>query len=210
MLMASYILKDGDLILASGSRTRQKLLEDMHIAFTAIPAQIDEEAIKQAASADNIDPAGIAEMLADLKAQQIALSKDEYILGCDQILVCDGQIYSKAQTPQIAEQHLRQLSGSTHQLISAAVMYFGKQRIWHHVAISELTMRQLSDDDIASYCALNRDALTSSVGCYQLENGGAHLFSRISGDFFDILGLPLLPLLGFFRQRGLEYKGQHR
>lgn len=208
--MRKYFLKDGDLVLASGSATRQKLLDDMHIAITAQPAQIDEEAVKRAGMADNIPPQDIAEILAELKAQQIALTHDGYVLGCDQILVCDGQIYSKADTAEIAEHQLRQLAGVTHQLISAAVIYFGKQRIWHHVAISELTMRQLSDDEIASYCMANKDALTTSVGCYQLERGGAHLFSSISGDFFDILGLPLLPLLAFLRQRGLEYRGQNQ
>jgi len=206
--MHKYSLTDGELILASASVTRQKMLADMHIAFTAIPAQIDEQAVKHAGHADNMRPQDIAEMLADLKARQIALARPDYVLGCDQILVCEGQIYSKADTEEAAKQHLRALSGKTHQLISAAVIYFHNSRIWHHVASASLTMKQLSDEEIDSYCLLNTDALTGSVGCYQLERGGAHLFTSISGDFFDILGLPLLPLLGFLRSRGLDVKEQ--
>ena len=207
--MHSYSLKDGDLILASASVTRQKMLADMHIACTAIPAHIDEQAVKQAGLADNMRPEDIAEMLADLKARQIALTRADYVLGCDQLLVCDGQIFSKAETEAAARQNLKALSGKTHQLISAAVIYFQNNRIWHHVASASLTMKQLSDDEIDAHCTLNSEALLNSVGCYQLERGGAHLFTSISGDFFDILGLPLLPLLGFLRNRGLELKEQN-
>ncbi len=202
--MRCFAMPDGKIILASASPTRQDMLRKIHLSFEAKPAFIDEEAIKMAGQEENVPQDDIVVTLAELKAQQIADSAPDYILGCDQILTCEDKIFSKPQHPDDARAQLAQLSGKTHYLKTAIVVFHNHRRIWHHLATSTLHMRKLDKRDIEDYSLLYEPQLTQSPGSYQIENGGAHLFHKIEGDFYDILGLPLLPLLDFLRNRGLS------
>ena len=171
--------------------------------FDAKAAPIDEEAIKQAGLAENVPPDDIAITLAALKAQKLASQKEGYIIGCDQLLSCEGAIFSKPRSKQEAAQHLEKLSGKTHRLHNAVVVFQAGRRIWHHCSYADLTMRKLTAQDIADYLAFCGSDCLSSPGCYQIEAGGAQLFSEIKGVYYDILGLPLLPLLQLLREHGL-------
>ena len=149
----------------------------------------------------------LAEMKAAAAVQRLALETDPaptYVLGCDQILSCDEVIFSKPQNHSVAKAQLMALSGKTHQLFSAAVLYCEGKRIWHHLAIAKITMRGLDEDFIDSYLDRLGAAAFSSPASYQIENLGAHLLSRIDGCHFSILGLPLLELLGILREHGLK------
>lgn len=195
------------LVLASSSQTRQKMLTDAGIDFIAHPVPIDEEALRVAAIAENMAKYDIAVMLAEMKAHVTStrqpLDDASYVLGVDQLLVCDDQIFAKAKTAESAKQQLHQLSGKTHQLITAAVIFKACQRIWHHIEIADITMRQLDDVFIDSYINAMGDAVLYSPGAYQIEGLGVHLFSQIKGCHYAILGLPLLQILGFLRPHGL-------
>lgn len=199
-----YKMPDGDIILASASATRQQMLRQINLCFAVQPAYVDEEAVKAAGIAESIPSDEIVIELASLKAEQIALQAGGYILGCDQILTCEGQLFSKPQNHDHAKEQLASLAGKTHELRTAIVIYHRHQRIWHHLATSSLTMRSMTQRDLDDYCILYYDQLTDTPGSYQIENGGAHLFTSQDGTLYDILGLPLLPLLGFLRTRGLR------
>ena len=203
-----YILPDGALILASASATRAALLTEAGLDFTARAMAVDEDAVKQAGLAEQIEHGDIAVTLADLKASRLAATETGYVLGCDQILSAEEAIFSKPKNRKEAENHLYQLAGQSHQLLTAAVLYWGGRRIWHHLSVSTLHMRSLSQAEISSYLDSIGKAAYSSPGCYQLEGRGIHLFTKIDGDHHDILGLPVLPLLGFLRERGLTLSAQ--
>lgn len=192
------------LLLASGSVTRKKMLEQAGVQIDVQPAAVDEKALKQSLCDAGASPRDIADALAEAKAHAASLMHpDRLILAADQILVKDGELYSKAADRRAAKAALQKLSGSSHQLLSAAVLYENGIAIWRYVDVARLTVRPLSDEFIEEYLdALGEDAFWS-VGCYQLEGLGAQLFDRIDGDFFTILGLPLLPLLDFLRRRGI-------
>jgi len=149
----------------------------------------------------------LAEMKAAAAVQRLALESDPspaFVLGCDQILACDEVIYSKPQDHAMAKAQLMSLSGKTHQLFSAAVLYREGERIWHHLAIAKITMRRFDEEFIESYLDRLGVAAFSSPASYQIENLGAQLLSRIDGCHFSILGLPLLELLGILREHGLK------
>jgi septum formation protein len=149
----------------------------------------------------------LAEMKAAAAVQRLAFETDPspaFVLGCDQILACDEVIYSKPHDRAMAKAQLMALSGKTHQLFSAAVLYRNGARIWHHLAIAKITMRRLDEDFIESYLDRLGAAAFTSPASYQIENLGAHLLSRIDGCHFSILGLPLLELLGILREHGLK------
>ena len=191
------------LILASASASRRRLLENAGLTITAEPAQVDEGEVKRSLAADCASAEQVAETLAELKAQRITRRHPgALVIGADQMLACDGVWYDKPNDLTEAARHLRALSGKTHRLITAACVVRDGTRIWHLGNVAELTMRPLSEAFIGSYLAAVGTAATSSVGAYQLEGRGAQLFSRIDGDYFTILGLPLLPLLGFLRGHG--------
>ena len=203
-------LPAGDLVLASASSIRAKILHDAGLGYRCYPVAIDEESVRASASAEAVPVGDIAVMLAEMKAaaavQRLALESDPspaYVLGCDQILACDEAIYSKPQDHAMAKAQLLALSGKTHQLFSAAVLYCEGERIWHHLAIAKITMRRLDEDFIDSYLDRLGAAAFSSPASHQIENIGAHLLSRIDGCHFSILGLPLLELLGILREHGL-------
>jgi septum formation protein len=191
------------MILASSSQTRIALLKNAGLTITAIPARVDEDAIRDALMAENATPRDIADALAESKARKIAeKNPTALVLGCDQILAEGRTIYTKPDTADAARKQLQQLRGKQHQLLSAAVVYDAGMPIWRHIGVARLTMRDLSDAYIDSYLDRNWSSIQDAVGGYKLEQEGARLFSQIEGDYFTILGLPLLPLLNFCTLRG--------
>ncbi len=192
------------LVLASASASRAGMLQQAGVPFEIHPAHVDEEALKQSMLAERADGRAVADALAELKALRVSLSHPAaLVLGADQVLMCGGQLFSKAETMDAAAAQLRGLRGKSHQLVTAAVLAKGGAAIWRHVDISTLWMRDLSDAFVESYLATEGGALLGSVGCYRLEATGAQLFERIEGDYFSILGLPLVPLLTALRQHGV-------
>lgn len=191
------------MILASSSQTRIALLKNAGLTITAMPARVDEDAIRDALMAENATPRDIADALAESKARKIAeKNPTALVLGCDQILAEGRIIYTKPDTADAARKQLQQLRGKQHQLLSAAVVYDAGTPIWRHIGVARLTMRDLSDAYIDSYVDRNWSSIQDAVGGYKLEQEGARLFSQIEGDYFTILGMPLLPLLNFCTLRG--------
>lgn len=192
------------LVLASGSKTRKKMLENAGIAITVSPPVVDEGAIKESLISEGVRARDIADALAEAKARTAAYQHpDSMVLAADQILALDEKIFSKAKTREDAVAALKLLSGKKHKLVSAAVVYEQGQPVWRHVDEAVLTVRPLSDAFIDQYLDRLGDDAFWSVGCYQLEGLGAQLFEKIEGDYFTILGLPLLPLLDFLRRRSM-------
>ncbi len=184
------------------------MLEGAGLRFEAIAAAVDEGAIKESAQAEGIPPAEAALMLADAKAMRIAARRPEaLVIGGDQLLTCiiDGKVhwFDKPVGLDGARQHLRTLRGLRHELVTATVAWRGGERIWQDVSTPRLTMRDVSDQFIEDYLALEGEILCSSVGAYRVEGPGIQLFNRIEGEHSAILGLPLLPLLRFLRQHGV-------
>ncbi len=193
------------LVLASGSRTRARLLRAAGLAFEVQPANVDEETVKDSFFAEG--PDRLADALAELKACKISSSRpDAFVIGADQLLVFERDVISKSTTPAEARRLLLRLSGQTHTLISAVALAKGGAVIWRHLARAELCMRRFSEEFLDTYLAENADAVRDCVGCYEIEGAGIQLFSAIEGDYFTILGLPLLPLLGALRELGVVRK----
>lgn len=190
------------LILASASTIRLHLLEAAGLAVTAFPARIDEDSIRAALEADAGSPRDIADVLAEMKAGKLAdKNPTALVLGCDQVLDFGGRVWGKPETPDAARTQLRMLRGKTHRLLSAVVLYDAQQPVWRHIGEARLTMRDFSDTFLDEYLDRNWESIRSAVGCYKLEEEGVRLFSAIEGDYFTILGLPLLPLLEYLGQR---------
>jgi septum formation protein len=191
------------LILASKSPSRAALLAGAGLAFALEPAGVDERAVEVPLLAGGIDPATLALRLAEAKA--VAVSErfpDDLVLGCDQTLGLDGERFVKAETIADARHQLERLRGRTHELHSAMVLGRGGVPVWHTVEVARMTMRAFGDGFLDRYLDEIGDAVLGSVGCYQLEGPGITLFERIEGDYFTILGLPLLPLLAELRRIG--------
>jgi septum formation protein len=190
------------LILASQSRVRQALLANAGLSFETVPAAIDERAIQR--NSGLATGGEIAIRLACEKARDVSLRlPGRYVIGADQTLECNGRLFNKPAGRAAASSHLRELSGRTHTLQAGVAIMRDGSLLFEDVSVARMTMRELSDDTIETYLNEAGDAATASVGAYQLENLGVHLFSRIEGDHFTILGLPLLPLLAFLRGQGL-------
>jgi len=190
------------LILASQSAARQTLLANAGIAFEAIPAEIDERAI-QLASGLSV-PGEIAALLAREKAVSVSLRHPgQFVVGADQTLALDKLLFSKPAGRAQAVVQLRALAGQSHELHSATAVARDGEILFEDVSIARMTMRPLDGAAIRAYLDAAGEAVTTSVGAYQLEGLGVHLFERIEGDHFTILGLPLLPLLKFLRSQGL-------
>jgi septum formation protein len=190
------------LILASQSRARQALLGAAGITFDAIPADIDERAIQQRAGL--VAPSEIAACLAREKALAISSSRaGRYVVGADQTLAAGQTLFNKPAGRIEAAEQLRALAGRVHQLHSAVAVARDGKILFGDVAVARMTMRPLSAAQIAAYLDAAGERVTTSVGAYQLEGLGVHLFERIEGDHFTILGLPLLSLLDFLRREGL-------
>ena len=212
-LATSFLgLPNATILLASASVARQNILRSAGIDFEILPVAIDEDQVRAGALADDMMPEDVAVLLALLKAQSASqrlaavptTSSTAYVIGADQILVCDGQIINKPHTILAAKDQLLWLAGKPHKLFSAIVLLRDGERIWHHLAESALTMRQFDAVFVDSYIQHIGDAALQSPGAYQIESVGTSLFSKIDGDHFDILGLPLLPLLGILREHGLS------
>jgi septum formation protein len=192
------------LVLASASATRSALLEAAGLRFEAHAARIDEEAVKRADRAEAADVADTAVNLADLKARRVARAEpDALVIGCDQMLECDGAWFDKPPDRDAARLQLQALRGRRHTLVTAVLCRRDGRRVWQHVARPRLTMRPFSDAFLDTYLDAEGAHVTQSVGAYRLEGLGVHLFDRIEGEHAAILGLPLLPLLGFLRQAGV-------
>lgn len=191
------------LLLASASEIRLTLLRNAGLIVTAQPARIDETAIRLSLQADHANPRDIADTLAELKARKLALrNPTALVLGCDQVLALGDQIFAKPETAAQARHQLIQLRNQTHHLHAALVLYHQGQPIWRHIGTAKLTMRDFTDAYLDAYLSRWWPAVATSVGAYQLESEGIRLFSAVEGDYFTILGLPLLPLLAYLSLRG--------
>jgi septum formation protein len=190
------------LVLASQSKARRSLLANAGITFESDPAEIDEREVQLSSGLSN--PGEIASLLAREKARVVsARRRGRTIVGADQTLALGTRIFNKPSGRAQAADQLRALSGHCHELHAAVAVARDGKLLFEHVSIARMTMRRLDDAEIDSYLDEAGDAVTSSVGAYQLEGLGIHLFERIEGDHFTILGLPLLPLLAFFRSEHL-------
>ena len=192
------------IVLASASPARAALLRAAGIPIRVDAAAIDEAEVKASLRAVGAEPAAVAEALAELKAQRVSRRHPgSLVIGADQVLECDGVLFDKPTDPAAARNQLLTLRGRRHQLVSAVVLSRDGQRVWHHVDRANLTMRDFSAGFLDQYLRAAGEAALSSVGAYQLEGVGAQLFARIDGDYFTILGLPLLPLLDILREHGV-------
>jgi len=191
------------LILASASPSRRQLLANAGLVFDLEPSGIDEDEVKRSLGS-RAAPQEIASTLAEMKAVKVSgWHPQAMVIGADSTLACNGRLFDKPPNLGAARTQLQSLRGQTHELFSSVVVARGGVRLWHWSERARLTMRQLSDDFIDAYLARAGDDVLTSVGAYQLEGVGAHLFSRIDGDYFTILGLPLLPLLSFLTGHGI-------
>jgi septum formation protein len=191
------------LILASASAARARLLEAAGIQFRVEPAGVDEWPIKQAFHAQGRQAAGCALALAEAKARWVAERRSRFlVIGADQMLVCGDTWFDKPADLDEARDQLKTLRGRTHELITAACAVQAGTLLWHTVSRPQLTMRKFSDEFLDDYIAAEGSEIRGLVGAFRLEGRGVQLFERIEGDYFAILGLPLLELLSFLRDRG--------
>jgi len=191
------------LILASASDIRAQLLRQAAVQIEVNPARVDEDMIRASMLAEAASPRDIADALAEMKAARIS---DKYpgrlVMGCDQVLDFKGRVLAKPETPKEALEQLVELRGERHMLLSAVVIYEDSKPIWRHVGQVRLRMRQSSDAYLAGYVERNWDSIRSAVGAYKLEEEGVRLFHQIEGDYFNVLGLPLLEILAYLTLRG--------
>jgi septum formation protein len=192
------------VILASASRVRATMLQAAGVPVEVVPARVDESELKMALRGQGAEPADVAIALAELKALQVSRGRPgRLVLGADQMLDCDSAWFDKPENPQAARDQLLALSGRKHRLTVAAVLARDGARIWHHAAAAQLTMRGFTETFLDGYLAEAGEAVLGSVGAYQLEGLGAQMFERIEGDYFVILGLPLLAVLDILREQNV-------
>ncbi len=193
-----------NLVLASKSLVRRAILTNAGVQFTTRDSGVDENAIKQTALKNNMPAPELAARLALAKAQAVStLLPDDLVIGCDQVLELDGKTFDKPVNLKDARKHLRAFSGKTHHLIAAISLVQQGKPVWQTLDSAALTVRPLSDDFIDMYLAREGADVLSSVGAYRLEGMGAQLFHEIDGEYFTVLGLPLLPLLEQLRKHGI-------
>jgi septum formation protein len=191
------------LILASASPSRRQMLANAGLSFDIEAAGVDEEEITRSLGS-RAAPQELASTLAEMKAVKISSRRPEaMVIGADSTLACKGRLFDKPPTIEAARKQLMALRGQTHELFSSVVVARGGQRLWHWAERARLTMRPFSDSFVDAYLARAGKEVLTSVGAYQLEGLGAHLFTRVDGDYFTILGLPLLPLLTFLAGHGI-------
>ena len=190
-----------NIILASKSIHRRALLENTGINFSAQSADIDERAVEAPLLEANLGGADVAEVLAIAKASHISeQNKSSYIIGCDQTLSLDGELLHKPEDMEAARRRLLLLSGKTHELNSAIAIVHNGETLWNHVEIAKVTFRDLDPGFVGRHVAEVGEKILTSVGAYQIEGLGVQLFKKIEGDYFSIIGLPVLPLLEQLRK----------
>lgn len=192
------------LILASQSKIRAELLKNSGLDVESLAARVDEEALRAALEAEGASPRDQADALAEMKAEKIARRHPEaWVIGCDQVLDFKGRVFGKPTDIDAARAQLLALRGQAHKLLSAVVLYESGRPVWRHVGEVRLTMRDFSSAYLEDYLARHGASLLDSVGGYKLEAEGVRLFSEVQGDYFTVLGLPLVALLGYLSQRGM-------
>lgn len=194
------------LILASGSVIRRKILEAADVPVIVEKPRVDEEAVKAGLRAEGVKPRDQADALAEVKALSVSNLKHGFVLGADQMLALGDNVFDKPADRAAARAQLQLLRGKTHMLICAAVIAKDGAVIWRHIETPRLKMREFSDAFLDDYLDRIGEAAYASVGGYQLEGLGSQLFDRVEGDYFSVLGLPLLPLLAFLREHGVVGK----
>lgn len=192
------------IILASGSSIRAQMLTQAGVAFEVMKPRVDEESVKMGMLAEQAKPRDIADTLAEIKARKISDKvPGTFVLGCDQVLDHRGTLLSKPDTPQQAVAQLTALRGDRHSLLSAAVICENGEPIWRHIGQVRVRMRDVTDGYIQDYVDRNWDSIRHSVGGYKIEEEGVRLMASIEGDYFSVLGMPLLQLLAFLTVRGV-------
>jgi septum formation protein len=191
------------IILASGSPFRKALLANAGVQFSAVPAEIDERAVEAPLQGSGTTPEDVALILAEAKALDVSeRNPGALVIGCDQTLSLGDLVFHKPDGMEGARRHLLSLSGKTHQLNSAVVLARDGETLWRNVSVARLTMRKLDPAFIGRHLARVGDKALGSVGAYQIEGEGIQLFEKIEGDYFTIVGLPMLPLLAALRDLG--------
>ena len=192
-----------EIILASGSKIRATILQNAGVKFRVQTSRVDEDAFKDSMRAEGLSPMDQADYLAQVKSEKVSSQTSGLVLGADQMLSLEGRGFDKPKSREEAFERLKEFSGKTHHLECAAVISENGESVWRYIARPKLTMRRLSDEFINSYLDQIGDAAFESVGAYQLEGLGVQLFSSIEGDYFSILGLPLLQILDYLRERSV-------
>lgn len=190
------------IILASGSQIRQQIMTDAGLEFDVIVKPVDEAAIKQAMQAEGSKPRDIADALAEAKSRRVSQNEKGLVIGADQIMVMDSTLFDKPKNMEDARDRLRNMRNKTHYLIGAVVICENGIPVWRHGSKTTLTMRNFTDTFLEDYLKAESELILSSVGAYRFEGRGSQLFSKVDGDFFSILGLSLLPVLDYLRERG--------
>jgi septum formation protein len=192
------------LILASASPARARLLSEAGVHFEVRPAGIDEAKVKASLLAEKLVAPAITDALAKLKALRISNADPQaLVVGCDQILAFDGRVIDKSADLAEARALLRELRGKEHNLLTACVLAKNGAPVWRWLELCRLWMRPFSDAFLDEYLQAEGDGVLGSVGCYHLEGRGIQLFERVEGDYFSVLGLPLIPLLAALREQGM-------
>ena len=192
------------IILASKSQIRSEILLKAGLKFTAIDANIDEKEAKSSYINKGYSALDLADILAAMKAKKLSCKYlDKLVIGCDQIMECNGQIISKANNPTDLSNQLKFLRNKSHTLYSACVLYFANKAEWRFTGSATITMRNLSDEFISKYVDDNWNEVKHCVGGYKIENSGISFLSKINGDYFSILGLPVIQLLDHLVNRGV-------
>ena len=192
------------IILASKSQIRSELLLRAGLKFTAIDANIDEKEAKSSYINKGYSARDLADILAAMKAKKLSCKYlNKLVIGCDQIMECNGQILSKSNNPTDLADQLKFLRSKSHTLYSACVVYFANKAEWRFIGSATITMRNLSDEYISKYVDDNWDEVKHCVGGYKIENSGISFLSKVNGDYFSILGLPIIQLLDYLVNRGV-------
>lgn len=195
-------VSDKRLVLASGSKIRRKILNGAGLDFEVIVKPVDEAAIKEAMLEDGAKPREIADALAEAKALRVSRQETGLVIGADQVMVMEGELFDKPVSVLAARERLLSMRGKRHELIGSVVVANNGQPVWRYISETRLWVREFSECFLDEYLEKEGDLVTKSVGAYRFEGPGAHLFERVEGDFFSILGLSLLPLLQYLRDCG--------